>query len=109
MEPFFDVVYALAMTELTRHLLQDLSLAGAGRTFLLLLAVWWAWNYTSWFTNWFDPDLVRFDIAVDDAVAMRVSEAGGNFSGDAQRVGERELCFLFSRVRSDSPSTYGMT
>ena len=28
---------------------------------MLLAAVWWAWNYTAWATNWIDPDqpLVR--------------------------------------------------
>ncbi|XVQ83851.1 low temperature requirement protein A [Microbispora siamensis] len=29
---------------------------GAAQTLLLLLAVWWAWIYTAWHTNWFDPD-----------------------------------------------------
>jgi low temperature requirement protein LtrA len=24
----------------------------------LLLVVWWAWIYTTWMTNWFDPDSV---------------------------------------------------
>jgi low temperature requirement protein LtrA len=25
-------------------------------TLFLLLVVWWAWIYTTWMTNWFDPD-----------------------------------------------------
>lgn len=55
-ELFFDLVYVLAVTQLTRHLLDHLSLAGAGQTLLLLLAVWSAWVYTAWITNWFDPN-----------------------------------------------------
>jgi low temperature requirement protein LtrA len=55
-ELFFDLVYVLAVTQLAHHLLDDLSLRGAGETLLLLLAVWSAWAYTSWITNWFDPD-----------------------------------------------------
>jgi low temperature requirement protein LtrA len=55
-ELFFDLVYVLAVTQLTHHLLDHLSLAGAGETLLLLLAVWGAWIYTSWVTNYFDPD-----------------------------------------------------
>ena len=55
-ELFFDLVYALAITQLTEHLQHYLTLAGAGRSLLLLLAVWWTWNYTAWFTNYFDPD-----------------------------------------------------
>jgi low temperature requirement protein LtrA len=55
-ELFFDLVYVLAVTQLTHHLLYHLSLRGAGETLLLLLAVWGAWIYTSWVTNYFDPD-----------------------------------------------------
>jgi low temperature requirement protein LtrA len=55
-ELFFDLVYVFAVTQLSHLLLEDLSARGAGRTLLLLLAVWWAWVYNAWFTNWFDPD-----------------------------------------------------
>ena len=24
----------------------------------MLVALYWAWNYTTWMTNWFDPDTV---------------------------------------------------
>ena len=27
------------------------------QTTLLFLAVWWVWVYTSWITNWLDPEL----------------------------------------------------
>jgi len=39
-ELFFDLVYALAVTQLTYHLIDRLSLRGAVETLLLLLAVW---------------------------------------------------------------------
>jgi low temperature requirement protein LtrA len=55
-ELFFDLVYVLAVTQLTHHLLEHLSVRGAFQTLLLLMAVWWAWIDTAWFTNWFDPD-----------------------------------------------------
>ena len=58
-ELFFDLVYVLAVTQLTRHLLDHLSLRGAVQTVVLLLAVWEAWINTSWFTNYFDPDARR--------------------------------------------------
>jgi low temperature requirement protein LtrA len=54
-ELFFDLVYVLAITQLTQYLLEHLSLRGAAETLLLLLVVWAAWNYTSWVTNYFDP------------------------------------------------------
>ena len=30
---------------------------GALQTTLLFLGVWWVWVYTSWVTNWFNPEL----------------------------------------------------
>jgi low temperature requirement protein LtrA len=55
-ELFFDLVYVLAVTQLTSHLVSHLTFGGAGETALLLLTVWAGWNYTSWVTNYFDPD-----------------------------------------------------
>ncbi|HKG24122.1 MAG TPA: low temperature requirement protein A, partial [Thermomicrobiales bacterium] len=55
-ELFFDLVYVFAVTQLSHHLIEHLSLHGAVQTFLLLSAVWTAWIYTAWFTNWLDPD-----------------------------------------------------
>jgi len=37
-------------------LLGDLGWKGAGEAALVLLVVWWAWNYTTWVTNELDPD-----------------------------------------------------
>jgi low temperature requirement protein LtrA len=55
-ELFFDLVYVFAVTQLSHHLLAHLSWAGAAQTAFMLVAVYWAWNYTTWMTNWFDPD-----------------------------------------------------
>jgi low temperature requirement protein LtrA len=55
-ELFFDLVFVFAVTQLSHALLKHLSLIGALETALLLMAVWWVWIYTSWVTNWLDPD-----------------------------------------------------
>src|ERR1051325_11346347 len=55
-ELFFDLVYVFAVTPLSHLLLGHLSVRGALQTLLLLLAVWWAWIYTAWLTNWLDPE-----------------------------------------------------
>jgi low temperature requirement protein LtrA len=55
-ELFFDLVYVFAVTQLSHGLLEHLGLRGAGEATLLLLAVWWAWVYTTWATNWVNPD-----------------------------------------------------
>jgi low temperature requirement protein LtrA len=57
MELFFDLVYVFAITQLSHLLLEHLDLHGVLQTGLLLLAVWWGWMYTTWATNWFDPNL----------------------------------------------------
>jgi low temperature requirement protein LtrA len=55
-ELFFDLVYVFAVTQLSHHLLAKLTWAGAAETAFMLVALYWAWNYTTWMTNWFDPD-----------------------------------------------------
>src|SRR3954447_5867936 len=54
-ELFFDLVYVFAITQLSHLILADLSVAGVARAAFLLLIVWWAWIYTTWMVNWFDP------------------------------------------------------
>jgi low temperature requirement protein LtrA len=54
-ELFFDLVYVFAVTQLSHMILADLTVAAVGRAALLLLIVWWAWIYTTWMANWFDP------------------------------------------------------
>jgi len=55
-ELFFDLVFVFAVTQLSHTLVENLTLLGALQTLFLLLAVWWVWMYTCWFTNWVDPD-----------------------------------------------------
>lgn len=55
-ELFFDLVFVFAVTQLSHTLLEHLTLVGALQTLFLLLAVWWVWMYTCWFTNWIDPE-----------------------------------------------------
>jgi low temperature requirement protein LtrA len=55
-ELFFDLVYVFAVTQLSHRLAEHLTGWGAVETLVLFLAVWWAWNYTAWATNWIDPN-----------------------------------------------------
>jgi low temperature requirement protein LtrA len=56
LELFFDLVFVFAITQLSHFLADHLDAEGAARALLLLLVVWWAWIYTTWMTNWFDPE-----------------------------------------------------
>jgi low temperature requirement protein LtrA len=55
-ELFFDLVFVFAITQLSHRLLDHLTLIGAFETLVLFLAIWWVWIYTSWVTNWLDPE-----------------------------------------------------
>ena len=55
-ELFFDLVFVFAVTQLSHGLLNHLTLGGAVETGMLMMAVWWVWIYTSWITNWLDPE-----------------------------------------------------
>jgi low temperature requirement protein LtrA len=56
LELFYDLVFVFAVTQVSHHLLDDLTWRGAGQSALLLLVVWWSWNYTTWVTNELDPE-----------------------------------------------------
>lgn len=55
-ELFFDLVFVFAVTQLSHKLLGQLNVQGAVETAILMLGVWWVWIYTSWVTNWLDPE-----------------------------------------------------
>jgi low temperature requirement protein LtrA len=64
LELFYDLVFVFAVTQVSHLLLNDLTWHGAGRALLVLLVVWWAWNYTTWVTNQLDPDAVPVRLLV---------------------------------------------
>jgi low temperature requirement protein LtrA len=64
LELFYDLVFVLAVTQISHLLLKDLTWGGAGKAALVLLVVWWAWNYTTWVTNVLDPEAVPVRLVV---------------------------------------------
>ena len=55
-ELFFDLVFVFAVTQISHTLLAHFTPLGALHVTLLFLAVWWVWVFTSWITNWLDPE-----------------------------------------------------
>jgi low temperature requirement protein LtrA len=55
-ELLFDLVFVFAVTQVSHTLLAHFTPLGAVETTLLLLSVWWVWVYTSWVTNWLNPE-----------------------------------------------------
>ena len=58
LELFYDLVFVFAITQVSHLLLDHLTWTGAGQATLVLLVVWWSWNYTTWVTNELDPGSV---------------------------------------------------
>jgi low temperature requirement protein LtrA len=57
-ELFFDLVYVFAVTQLSHQLVTRATVVGAFQTLLLLAMVWLVWVYTTWVTNWLDPQRI---------------------------------------------------
>jgi low temperature requirement protein LtrA len=56
-ELLFDLVFVFAITQVSHALLANFTPLGAVQTTMLLLSIWWVWVYTSWVTNWLNPEL----------------------------------------------------
>ncbi|WP_336843262.1 low temperature requirement protein A [Serratia nevei] len=93
-ELLFDLIYVFAVTQLSHHLLHHLTLTGALETLLLWFAVWLAWQYTAWVTNWFNPDTRQIRLLLFAIMLL------GLFAAAAlpQAFGERGLIFALFYV-----------
>ena len=56
LELFFDLVFVFAITQVTGFLAANQTGEGLFRGFLLLAALWWAWEAYAWLTNTLDPE-----------------------------------------------------
>ena len=56
LELFFDLVYVFAITQLSHFLHYHLDPLGFIQGMVLFLALWWAWMFTTWASNWANPD-----------------------------------------------------
>ncbi|MGB9095811.1 low temperature requirement protein A [Erwinia sp.] len=88
-ELLFDLIYVFAVTQLSHYLLHHLTLVGALQTLLLWFAVWLAWQYTAWVTNWFDPETRQIRLLLFAIMLL------GLFASSAlpEAFGERGLVF----------------
>ena len=64
LELFFDLVFVVALAQLSQGLIQDLSWSGAFQTLVLLLAMWWIWTITAWTTDLYDPQQPAIQLLV---------------------------------------------
>jgi low temperature requirement protein LtrA len=83
-----------AITQLSHLLLDYPNVGGALQTLFLLLVVWWAWQYTTWFTNWFDPDALPVRLTL---VAVMLASLVMSVT-IPEAYGERGLMFALAYV-----------
>src|ERR671912_2974254 len=58
LELFYDLVFVFAITQVSHLLLEHLTWAGVLQSSIVLLAVYWSWNYTTWTTNELDTETI---------------------------------------------------
>jgi low temperature requirement protein LtrA len=56
LELFFDLVFALAITQCTQLMADNPTWEGVAQGLLVLALLWWAWAAYSWLTSLLDPD-----------------------------------------------------
>jgi low temperature requirement protein LtrA len=115
-ELFFDLVFVFAVTQLSHSLLDNMNLAGALQTLFLLLAVWWVWMYTCWFTNWIDPDkpavrmmmfaLMLAGLALSASIPNAFGREGLLFAGAYAFMQVGRTLFLLRALHGHDPGNF---
>ncbi len=90
MELFFDLVYVFAVSQLASFLSEHLTGRGAIEAVVLFGGVWWVWNYTTWATNWIDPNrlpvrlllvlLMLLSLVMSDGIEEAFGARGAQFA-----------------------------
>ncbi len=89
-ELFFDLVYVFAVTQISHYLLAHPTVTGALRSGLLLAMIWLLWAYTTWVTNWLDPDKIAVRLlllGLAGASLVMSAAMPGAFAGRGLAVG----------------------
>ena len=108
LELFFDLVYVFAITQLSHYLLVHLDWIGALQSAVLFFAVWWAWMYTTWATNWIDPDRTpnRFLIGAVMLASLIMAAALPKAFGSGG--GTFVAAYLFVQIGRTAYTSYAM-
>lgn len=94
LELFFDLVFVFAITQISGFLHHHLGLSGLIEGTVVFLAVWWVWMYTTWVTNWLNPD--RQPVRILLIVLMLGSLAMAVALPDAFAEGHANKALLFA-------------
>ncbi|KAF9933984.1 hypothetical protein FBU30_003702 [Linnemannia zychae] len=83
-ELFFDLVFVYAISSISEAMLEHLTWQTVLQMLLVTLAVWWAWVFSAWVFNWFNPDsyLVRLLLLALMMISLVLSAAIHEAFGD---------------------------
>jgi low temperature requirement protein LtrA len=115
-ELFFDLVFVFAVTQLSHSLLEHLTLDGLLQTGLLGMAVWWVWIYTTWVTNWVDPErtpvrlmlfaLMLAGLILSTSIPQAFEAKGLAFAGAYVFMQVGRSLFMLWALKRRSPANY---
>ncbi|WP_455425493.1 low temperature requirement protein A [Dryocola sp. LX212] len=112
-ELLFDLIYVFAVTQISHYLLNHLTVNGFVESLVLWFAVWLAWQYTAWITNWFDPEarpvrlmlfvLMLLGLYVAAAIPSAFGERGLIFALFFVAIQVGRTCATLFFIESSSP------
>jgi low temperature requirement protein LtrA len=115
-ELFFDLVFVFAVTQLSHNLIAHFTALGLVETTLLFMAVWWVWMFTSWATNWLDPDrtpvrlmlfaLMLAGLLLSTSIPKAFEEKGLAFAGAYVFMQVGRCLFVLWALKGHSPGNY---
>ncbi|MEH7836725.1 low temperature requirement protein A [Rhizobium laguerreae] len=116
LELFFDLVFVFSISQLSHALAAHYTPLGAAEAALMTFAVWWVWIFTTWVTNWLDPDkmpvrgmlvaLMMLGLLLSASIPEAFGDKGLLFAGAyvAMQVG-RSLFTTYAMTRVDRANT----
>lgn len=115
-ELFFDLVFVFAVTQLSHGLLHHLTLTGLAEAALLLCAVWLVWIYTTWATNWLNPErtpvrlmlfgLMLAGLFLSSSIPDAFASAGIVFAGAYVVMQVGRCLFVLWALKEHSPGNF---
>lgn len=116
MELFFDLVFVFAITQLSHTLLAHPTPLGALQTAMLFLGVWWVWIFTTWVTNWLDPErtpvrlmlfaLMGAGLFMSMAIPQAFGERGLVFAVAYVAIQVGRSLFMLAALKGHGPDNY---
>ncbi|SCB56411.1 Low temperature requirement protein LtrA [Rhizobium aethiopicum] len=116
LELFFDLVFVFSISQLSHALAAHYTPLGAAEAAVMTFAVWWVWIFTTWVTNWLDPDrmpvrgmlvaLMMLGLVLSASIPEAFGDKGLLFAGAyvTMQVG-RSLFATYAMTRVDRANT----